>query len=432
MRRRPARAKRRNYGEIMDETTMRRRKQLILWCGVVLFFFTSMSKVLVPGAVFNDLQALGFGAGAIASLGAWYMYTYAFSQMAVGIFSDRYGGVRLLLFGGGFFAAGSLLFPLGTAYPVLFAARVLAGMGSGTVYLGVSKLICDLYSERFALVFGTVLFLGYLGPITGVLPMAWLIQTVTWRWAMAVPAAFAVGSMLVITLSARGCIKPTVPGNCFAALWKLIRDRRNIALFLASSTVFGSYYALLTGAGYKCLEDVCGMTRMQSSTLLTAMAVLVSLENLLIAPLLKLCGGRRKAILLFALICALCASLLGAAAFHWRLPTYAAAAAFVLQAIPAGFFSLFAIIAKELNPPERSGLAVSTLNFCAFVMIALVSDVAGALLNRSTGAAKLVGKLVIYPPEAYRNIFILFAVVAVAGLVCGFGVPETRNDAGKR
>ena len=416
----------------MDESILYRRRQLILWSGVVLFFFTSMSKVLVPGAVFNDLQAMGFSAGALASLGAWYMYTYAFSQMAVGIFSDRYGGVRLLLFGSGFFTAGSLLFPLGTSYPVLFAARVLAGMGSGTVYLGVSKLICDLYSERFALVFGTVLFLGYLGPITGVLPMAWLIQLVSWRWAMAVPAFFAAATMLVIVFSARGCIKPTVPGNCFASLWSLLRDRRNIALFLASSTVFGSYYALLTGAGGKCLEDVCGMTRMQSSTLLTAMAVLVSLENLLTASMLKLCRGSRKAILGFAMVCALCAALLGAAAFHWRLPTYLVAAAFVLQALPAGFFSLFAIIAKELNPPERSGLAVSTLNFCAFVMIALVSDAAGVLLNRGMAAAKIVGKLVIYPPEAYRNIFILFAVVAVLGIVCSFGVPETRYGGGSR
>ena len=411
----------------MNESTLRRRRQLILWSGVVLFFFTSMSKVLVPGAVFNDLQALGFSAGALASLGAWYMYTYAFSQMAVGVFSDRYGGVRLLLFGSGFFAAGSLLFPLGASYPVLFAARVLAGMGSGTVYLGVSKLICDLYSERFALVFGTVLFLGYLGPITGVLPMAWLIQKVGWRWAMAVPAVFATATMLLIVFSARGCVKPTVPGNCFAALWTLLKDRRNLLLFGASSTVFGSYYALLTGAGYKCLEDVCGMTRMQSSTLLTVMAVLVSLENLLTASLLKLCGGRRRAILFFALICALCAALLGGAAFHWRLPTYAVAAAFVLQAIPAGFFSLFAIIVKELNPPERSGLAVSTLNFCAFVMIALVSDITGVLLNRGMSAAKIVGKLVIYPPEAYRNIFLLFAAVAVFGILCGLGVPETRD-----
>ena len=391
-----------------------------------------MSKMLVPGAVFNDLQSLGFGAGAIASLGAWYMYTYAFSQMAVGIFSDRYGGVRLLLFGGSFFAAGSILFPLGTAYPVLFAARVLAGMGSGTVFLGVSKLIADLYPKRFALVFGIVMFLGYLGPITGVLPMTWLIQTTTWRWAMAVPAVFAALSMLIIALSAHGCTKPTVPGSCFAALRELLRDRRNWLLFGASSMVFGSYYALLTVAGYKCLEDVCGMTRLRASVLLTAMAVLVALGNLLTAPLLKLCGGRRKTPLCAVLACSLAGAVLGAAAFHLRLPTWVAAAAFILLAVPAGFFSLFAIIVKELNPPERSGLAVSTLNFCAFVVIAAVGDASGLLLNCSTAAAKTVGKLVIYPPEAYRNIFILFVCTAAFGLVCSVGVPETRNAVRKR
>lgn len=416
----------------MDGSALRRRRQTILWCGVVLFFFTSMSKVLVPGVVFSDLQALGFGAGAIASLGAWYMYTYAFSQMAVGIFSDRYGGVRLLLFGGGFFAAGSILFPLGTAYPVLFAARVLAGMGSGTVFLGVSKLIADLYPERFALVFGVVMFLGYLGPITGVLPMAWLIQTTTWRWALAVPAIFSALAMLVIAFSAHGCTKPTVPGNCFASLWELVRDRRNLLLFGASSTVFGSYYALLTVAGGKCLEDVCGMTRLRASALLTAMAVLVALGNLLTAPLLKLCGGRRQVPLRAVLACSLAGAALGTAAFHFRLPVWVVAAAFVLLAVPAGFFSLFTIIVKELNPPERSGLAVSSLNFCAFVMIAAVGDASGLLLSRSAAAAKTVDKVVIYPPEAYRNILILFVCIAAAGLVCGFRVPETRNAVRKR
>ena len=59
--------------------------------------------------------------------------------------------------------------------------------------------------------------------------------------------------------------------------------------------------------------------------------------------------------------------------------------------------------------------------------VALVSDAAGALLNRSAGAAKLVGKLVIYPVEAYRNIFLLFVGVAVLGIVCAFGVPESPH-----
>ena len=40
----------------MEEKVIFRRKMIILICGVVLFFFTSMSKMLIPGAVFADLQ----------------------------------------------------------------------------------------------------------------------------------------------------------------------------------------------------------------------------------------------------------------------------------------------------------------------------------------------------------------------------------------
>ena len=132
------------------------------------------------------------------------------------------------------------------------------------------------------------------------------------------------------------------------------------------------------------------------------------------------------------LVCSLAGSLLGAAAFHWRLPMSAVAAAFVLLALSAGFFSLFAIIANDLNPPERSGIAVSTLNFTAFVMIAVVGHLSGLLLNRYSGVAKIVAGVRHYPPEAYRDIFLLFAVFAAAGLVCCFGVPETRDGADKR
>ena len=107
-------------------------------------------------------------------------------------------------------------------------------------------------------------------------------------------------------------------------------------------------------------------------------------------------------------------------------------AAFVLLALSAGFFSLFAIIAKDLNPPEHSGIAVSTLNFTAFVMIAVVGHLSGLLLNRHTDAAKIVDGVKQYQPEAYRDIFLLFAVFAAAGLVCCFGVPETRDGVPKR
>ena len=38
---------------------LRRRQVVVLWCGVALSFFTSMSKLLVPGPIVGDLKALG-------------------------------------------------------------------------------------------------------------------------------------------------------------------------------------------------------------------------------------------------------------------------------------------------------------------------------------------------------------------------------------
>ena len=94
-----------------SEETLRKKKMAILFCGVIMYFFTNMSKVLIPGTVFNELQSAGLDVKSISALGAFYMYAYAGSQLLTGIFSDRYGGVRILLIGGSMFTAGTIGFP---------------------------------------------------------------------------------------------------------------------------------------------------------------------------------------------------------------------------------------------------------------------------------------------------------------------------------
>ena len=50
--------------------TLRRKKMTILFCGMALYFLTSMSKVLIPAAIYSDLQALGLDGKRIAATGA--------------------------------------------------------------------------------------------------------------------------------------------------------------------------------------------------------------------------------------------------------------------------------------------------------------------------------------------------------------------------
>ena len=170
---------------VLSAEQVNKKKFYILICGVLTFFLTSMAKVLIPNTIFTDLQKLGLEADRISSLGAAFLYSYAASQLLIGCFSDRYGGVRVLLIGGSLFSAGTIIFPLLPAdqYYLMIFFRLMTGFGAGTIFLGVAKLLGDLYSEKFGIALGCVLFISYLGPTTGTLPMVKLVETVGWKTA---------------------------------------------------------------------------------------------------------------------------------------------------------------------------------------------------------------------------------------------------------
>ena len=398
----------------MDDLQLRRRQVIVLWCGVVLSFFTSMSKILVPGPIVSDLKALGLDAIELSSLGFGYYCAYAASQLVLGAYSVRWGGVRLMLFGGGCFVLGSLLFPLGGSFWTMFASRMLTGLGAGTMFPGLAKLISDLYTKRFTVVFSVVMFLGYLGPICGRSPVLHLVDLVRWRWALEIIALAALTAFAVLVLASRGAVKPVTQGNSIAALCKVFGSSRNLLIFGASSVVYGAYYVLPVVMGQECLIH-SGMSKVNAERLIMFQVLLIALCNLGTGTILRIFGGYRKLLLVFVGVCGLAGAVLGAVAFAIGLPLSAVVTAFVLMAIPAGFFSLQSLIVKELNPPELSGISISMLNFCAFVLIMSCQPVAGVILQRAAA-----------PVLAYRNLFLFFVALEVIGLACAAFVPETR------
>ena len=399
----------------MDDVQLRRRQVIVLWCGVVLSFFTSMSKILVPGPIVGDLKALGLDAVELSSLGFGYYCAYAVSQLALGAYSVRWGGVRLMLFGGSCFVLGSVIFPLSGSFWTMFAARMLTGLGAGTLFPGLAKLISDLYTKRFAVVFSVVMFLGYLGPICGRTPVLHLVDLVRWRWALEIIALAALTAFAVLVIAARGAVKPVMSGNSIAALRKVFGSSRNLLIFGASSVVYGAYYLLPVVMGQECLID-SGMSKVNAERLIMFQVLLIAICNLGTSTLLRIFGGYRKLLLLFVGMCGLAGAVLGAVAFEIYLPLPAVVAAFVLMAVPAGFFSLQSLIVKELNPPELSGISISMLNFCAFVLIMSCQPVAGLILDRHCA----------YPYAAYRDIFIVSVVLESIGIACALFVPETK------
>lgn len=403
---------------VISEELLRRKKMAILCCGVVMYFFTNMSKVLIPGTIFDDLLRAGLDVRSISALGAVYMYAYAASQLLAGVFADRYGGVRILLIGGSMFTAGTIGFPFAGELWLMYFCRILTGFGAGTVFLGVAKLLGDLFSARFAMAMGVILVLGYIGPTAGTM-IVFLINAVGWQWAMAIPGMVAVCALFAVAVLMKGTVKAVTRGQSLEPLFTVAKNGRMWLLWLTSSVVFGAYYVLLAQIGQKSITDVGKISPEKAATCIMVMTIMVALNNMGVNGVVKLCGNRRKISAVGGIFCTLCGGILGWCAFSWGWGLPGVLGAFFLIAVPAGFFPLYSTIAKELAPPEHMGLSVALINFMAFVFIALFQNISGRILQGFTAVNG------VFAPEVYARIFLFIALASLPALLSSFFVPET-------
>jgi MFS family permease len=381
-----------------------------------------MAKVLIPGSIYDELLKSGMDAKMIAGTGAAFMYAYAASQLLAGVYSNRYGGVRILLSGGMLFAIGSLGFPAVKFYPLMIFFRILTGLGAGTVFLGVIKLIGDLYSEKFAMVLGTIMFFSYFGPAFGTTPMVMLTKAAGWQSAMMLPGAIAMTAAIAILLISPGTFKPIVRGETLQPLKNMLKNRSMWLINLTVPSVFGAYYILTSQLGQKSLIDHCGIAPAYAATIIMGLTLLVALNNVMGNLLLKLCRNRRKPALVISMLSSFAGCAAGYLVFRHTHSVAAVTAAFILIAIPAGFFPIFGTVAKELNPPEETGLSVALLNFWCFVYIAAFQNISGRILQVSTPASAAV-----YPPEAYTAVFTFLIIASLLSLLGCCFCRETWN-----
>jgi EmrB/QacA subfamily drug resistance transporter len=144
----------------------------------------------------------------IAQLHGLEIYPWVFSAYLLastvttplyGKLADLLGRKRVLLFGLGLFALGSMLSGLAQSMPQLIAMRVVQGLGAGAVGPIVLTMIADLFTleERakvqglFSVVWGGS---SVIGPFLGGV----LTDQLSWRWVFFVTTPFAIISAWIL------------------------------------------------------------------------------------------------------------------------------------------------------------------------------------------------------------------------------------------
>ena len=179
--------------------------------------------------------------------------------------------------------------------------------------------------------------------------------------------------------------------------------------------------------GQKFLEDTCGISPLQSSGY-TFIMMFCTMATLILSSILsRLLNNNRKGFLIFNGLATLTAVmlLLFGTIFH-SSPQYFLVA-FILLALASGTSPVIVLMIKEMNPPEKVAVSIGIQNTSAYIMVAVMAQVVGKVLDIFKDSVIITEKSRIYPSSAYITLFAIMLLFSLIGVAAAFYSRETNG-----
>ena len=223
---------------------------------------------------------------ALGTLMGIYLLPGAFFAIPSGWLGKRFGDKRLVMAGLAMMIGGGALLATSHVYEVMFAGRLISGIGAVLLNVLVTKMVTDWFAgHRIVTAMGILISSWPLGIAIALLTMGPLTVVMGLAWAFAIPVAMCVLALLLITIvySSPGDVKANevnsnkkpIGGLSPFELWGVVLGGcvwcfYNIAFILPLS--FGPEFLTAQGMG------------------LAAAGAIVSLTSWLIIPALPMGG----------------------------------------------------------------------------------------------------------------------------------------------
>lgn len=413
----------------MSSSRYHRLRTLAFGLGAAAFVLAFFHRV-APGAIAVDIRdAFSTSATTLGFVAALYFYPYALMQLPSGVLADSIGPRRLFTAGSVVAGVGSILFGLAPSVAWLLAGRALVGLGVAVAFISVLKLIASWFREReFATWVGVLQFIGNLGAVLAVFPLAWVAQQTSWRGVFVATGvlSLAVGAAIWVALrdspaeaglappDGKAAAAPRPPPHWFEGLRIVARNSQTWAAFGVNFGMVGSYMAFAGIWAVPYLMEAHGLSREAATLHLTAMI----LGFAFCAPAVGTLSDRMRRRLPLLRGMAL-VSFFSWMPFVLGWPLGGIGLTVVLWIIGLGVSCavLSWAVGKEANPPELAGTATSLVNTAGFLGGALLQPLVGWVLDHSAGLP---------PAEAYRRALVLLALTSLIGVIGAFRLRETH------
>lgn len=364
---------------------------------------------LAAGQMRPELQLSEEAIGIIA--GSFHV-AFGALQLLMGVALDLYGPRRVISVVFPASVVGALVCTLASGLPALVAGQLLIGMGCAPVFLAAMVLIVRCYpADQFARLSGVVLGLGGVGMLITGTPMAWIVETGSWRAAFLVLAAASAVIWVLAVALVPG--QPTIQWSeqqPFRAALQQVKmifaQKQTLGIVVLGAVTYASFISLRGLWLVPLLSDRHGYTLIGSGHV----ALAASIVTLLGPPLFGYIdpGGRSRRKLIVACTLAYAGMF---ALLAVGTTTVGDTTLTILAGLLAGYFVLQYADVRQAFPPAVSGSALAVFNTSLFLGVAIVQWTSGVCASISQ--AHLIEPLT----GAFAIIAVLLVVAVVAFIV---------------
>ena len=359
---------------------------LVLISGFALSQAFRTSAAIVAPAL---SQAFALSPQQLGLFAAAFHFSFAGLQLFMGMAIDVYGPRRTIVVAFPFAIGGAFVTAAANSYGMLIVGQVLTGIGCAPAFLVCTVFVARSFAaDRFAAVNGAALGIGSIGLLLTGTPLAWTIETYSWRagfvalGAIAAVAWIAIFAFVRESADAAAHRKIDVAG-ALRGYGELFRLPHTLGIFALAFTTYSAFMALRGLWLGPMLIDRHGFSLVQAGNV----AIAISVVGMVGPPLFgKLDPGearRRAWIMACALATAACFVLI---ALH---PGISADVGLALAVgLISGFGTLQYADVRAAYPPHMTGRAMAVFTMAMFLGVAVMQWLTGAVAS-AAGALEL-------------------------------------------
>jgi predicted MFS family arabinose efflux permease len=184
-----------------------------------------------------------------ASFAAVFAFTFAIVQPVLGAAADLFGKARLMIVCLVLLGLANILGAVATSFPLLFATRILAGIGSGGVFPVALSLTSDLVgAEKRQVAIGRTLAGSMTGNLLGASFSSVIGDFLGWRGVLALLGLLVIAASVAVTAGFRGKVLTRASKTNLSTLWhgyRTIFSNPNalcyVAVFIEGCCVLGLF-----------------------------------------------------------------------------------------------------------------------------------------------------------------------------------------------